>query len=120
MNLTALSDCFKRQRLSGTPRDDVLENHNRRPLADAIQCLTTRWPGIGETATTDCPVFVLSAGWRSGSTLLQRMLMPECFIWGEPYGHACLLQSLADPLRCMTNDWPECFLLECRESRHCE
>ena len=35
------------------------------------------------------------------------MLMPECFIWGEPYGHSGMLQSLADPLRCMTADWPE-------------
>jgi hypothetical protein len=59
------------------------------------------------STSSERPVFVLAAGWRSGSTLLQRMLMPECFVWGEPYGHACMLQSLADPLRCITEDWPD-------------
>ncbi|MDA1050975.1 MAG: hypothetical protein O3C40_10910 [Planctomycetota bacterium] len=91
----------------GTPRVDVLANHNRRSLTDAIQCLAARWPDICATTTSERPVFVLAAGWRSGSTLLQRMLMPECFIWGEPYGHSGMLQSLADPLRCITEDWPE-------------
>ncbi|MDA1053774.1 MAG: sulfotransferase [Planctomycetota bacterium] len=80
--------------------------HNRRSLADAIRCLTVRWPDIGTTTTSECPVFVLAAGWRSGTTLLQRVLMPPCLIWGELYGHSGLLQSLADPLRCITDDWP--------------
>lgn len=40
----------------------------------------------------DCenPVFILSAGWRSGSTLLHRMIMADekVMIWGEPYAHS--------------------------------
>jgi len=76
-------------------------------LAAAIATIHARWPDLKQPTSTECPVFVLAAGWRSGSTLLQRMLMPECFIWGEPYGHSGMLQSLADPLRCMTADWPE-------------
>ncbi|MGD9857240.1 MAG: sulfotransferase [Planctomycetaceae bacterium] len=34
------------------------------------------------------PVFVLSAGWRSGSTLLQRLLCSghQTLLWGEPFG----------------------------------
>ncbi|MBX3440551.1 MAG: hypothetical protein KF861_23880, partial [Planctomycetaceae bacterium] len=34
------------------------------------------------------PIFILSAGWRSGSTLLQRLLCSDSqtLMWGEPYG----------------------------------
>ena len=80
---------------------------SRRGFANAVHLMRTRWPELNDAAPDDSPVFVLAAGWRSGSTLLQRMLMPECMIWGEPYGHACMLEHLAEPLRCMTNDWPE-------------
>lgn len=36
----------------------------------------------------DSPVFILSAGWRSGSTLLQRLICSDSrtLIWGEPFG----------------------------------
>ena len=80
---------------------------NHRTLAEAIELIHTRWPGLKNVSSTELPIFVLAAGWRSGSTLLQRMLMPRCLVWGEPYGHSCMLQNLADPLRCMTEDWPE-------------
>ena len=37
------------------------------------------------SATTERPIFVFSAGWRAGSTLLQRLLCshPDIMIWGE-------------------------------------
>ena len=43
------------------------------------------------------PVFVLSAGWRSGSTLVQRLLCsdPEILIWGEPFGDAIPVPRMA-------------------------
>ena len=44
--------------------------------------------------------------------------MPECFIWGEPYGHACMLQQLADPLRCITDDWPESHFFVSEDNRN--
>ncbi len=56
---------------------------SRLSIESGIRAIRRRWPEI----TNDCdehPVFILSAGWRSGSTMLQRMLMRECFIWGEP------------------------------------
>ncbi|MGF1630922.1 MAG: sulfotransferase [Kiloniellaceae bacterium] len=56
------------------------------------------------------PVFILSAGWRSGSTLLQRMVMaknPEIIIWGEPYAAASPIQTLADQLRPFSESWPD-------------
>jgi hypothetical protein len=41
-------------------------------------------------------VFVLSAGWRSGSTALQRLVISggAAFIWGEPYPTSRLLPRL--------------------------
>ncbi len=53
------------------------------------------------------PVFLLSASWRCGSTLLQRMLSQSCLMWGEPYGRGRLLDSLADLFRRITEQWPE-------------
>lgn len=96
----------------------MIDQDNRRTFAEAIETIRDRWPDALEGASADSPVFVLAAGWRSGSTLLQRMLMPECFVWGEPFGHACLIEQLADPIRCITNDWPEPhFLLTQNDDR---
>jgi hypothetical protein len=56
------------------------------------------------------PVFILSAGWRSGSTLLQRMVMannPDIIIWGEPYAAASPILALADQLRPFSDSWPD-------------
>lgn len=44
----------------------------------------------------DAPVFILAAGWRSGSTLLQRMCMEEYFMWGEPYGTSGTIPAMCD------------------------
>jgi hypothetical protein len=44
------------------------------------------------------PIFLLSAGWRSGSTLLQRLVNSsgQALIWGEPYSETGLVWRLAD------------------------
>lgn len=54
------------------------------------------------------PIFLLSAGWRSGSTLLQRLLMsdPEVLIWGEPYDECGIIQALADSMKAFRPGWP--------------
>ncbi len=41
------------------------------------------------------PIFVFSAGWRTGSTLVQRILCshPDIHIWGENHGVVGLLQQ---------------------------
>jgi hypothetical protein len=46
------------------------------------------------------PIFVLGAGWRTGSTLVQRMInaVPGVLIWGEPYHEGALVQRLAESL----------------------
>ena len=45
-------------------------------------------------SNSERPIFILSAGWRSGSTLLQRVLCshPDVMIWGE---NTALLHDLA-------------------------
>lgn len=58
----------------------------------------------------DQPVFVFSAGWRSGSTLLQRMLMhhnDKIVMWGEPYHLSNIFDGLANQFRAFTSDWPK-------------
>ena len=55
------------------------------------------------------PVFVFSAGWRSGSTLLQRMIMANnktILIWGEPFPHSNIHDGLTNQFRAFTHDWP--------------
>lgn len=55
------------------------------------------------------PIFLLSAGWRSGSTLLQRMIMEksgDILMWGEPFDHASIFDRMMDQLRCFTSSWP--------------
>lgn len=51
-----------------------------------------------ETADVEEPVFVLACGWRSGSTLLQRIIMTDeqVLIWGEPLGRLAPLTRLSD------------------------
>lgn len=55
--------------------------------------------GSGSDAEPDrsSPVFVLSAGWRSGSTLVQRLLCsdPDMLMWGEPFGDAIPVPRMA-------------------------
>ncbi len=54
-------------------------------------------PGPFDRADDDAPLFVLSAGWRSGSSLLQRMLSSDgrSLVWGEPYGDWAPIPRLA-------------------------
>ena len=77
-------------------------------LRDALDRLGSLVPAEDELPDDEpAPAFLLAAGWRSGSTLLQRALMPEVFLWGEPYGHACPIPALAETLRAFTASWPE-------------
>lgn len=55
------------------------------------------------------PIFILSAGWRSGSTLVQRLLMSNghTLIWGEPYDRLGIIQSLTRSLFAFSSEWPD-------------
>jgi hypothetical protein len=55
------------------------------------------------------PIFLLAAGWRSGSTLLQRCIMSDSkvLMWGEPYQESGLVQSMAAAASAFRGDWPK-------------
>lgn len=46
----------------------------------------------------EVPVFLLSTGWRAGSTLLQRVLVtdPRLLLWGEPLGEMTIVSRMAE------------------------
>jgi hypothetical protein len=48
----------------------------------------------------ESPIFLLATGWRSGSTLLQRILVtdPHVLMWGEPLGEMALVSEIAGML----------------------
>ncbi len=62
------------------------------------------------------PVFVLATSWRSGSTLLQRILVsnPQVLVWGEPLGRLAIVPRLAHALAGVSSDWPppDCWIGE--------
>ncbi len=53
-----------------------------------------------ENSETESPIFLLATGWRSGSTLLQRILVtdPSVLLWGEPLGEMAMLSGMAGML----------------------
>ena len=62
----------------------------------------------GEPDDQEAPIFLLSAGWRSGSTLLQRLIMSDSrvLMWGEPYDECGMIQALANTLQAFRPGWP--------------
>ena len=56
----------------------------------------------------DQPIFLLSAGWRAGSTLLQRLIMsdPSVLMWGEPYDECGVVQRMSEMLKAFRPGWP--------------
>ncbi|WP_293335475.1 sulfotransferase [Microcoleus sp. CAWBG58] len=73
----------------------------------ALKNFSVRWPNIKSNCDSS-PVFIFSAGWRSGSTLLQRLVMSSgsIIVWGEPYGRAGLIDHLSSPLKSITDTYP--------------
>lgn len=54
------------------------------------------------------PIFICATGWRTGSTLLQRLVMSsgEALIWGEPYSDTMPSHALFSHLRAFKSDYP--------------
>jgi hypothetical protein len=81
-----------------------------RELPRRLEDVAARWPAAeDEPLPCEDPIFVLAAGWRSGSTLLQRMLVadPTALVWGEPHDRSRIVQSLSDQWRPFTGEWPK-------------
>lgn len=81
-------------------------------LSNSISIINQRWPGISDDNVNnqdqERPVFIFSAGWRSGSTLLQRLLISsgEVLLWGEPLGDAAFLPRMGYSLQKVSAQWP--------------
>jgi len=83
--------------------------HSERVSA-ALAIVRGRWPDASQNSTdTESPVFLLSAGWGSGSTLLQRLITSASgvLIWGEPHDHAIPVHRLAQMLAPISDKWPK-------------
>lgn len=80
---------------------------NGPTLASAMQVLNQRLPPPAEDDLEE-PIFLLSAGWRSGSTLMQRLIMSDrrVLMWGEPYDECGLIQAMASSMRAFRPAWP--------------
>jgi hypothetical protein len=75
-------------------------------IASGLAALEARY--TAPEGDTVAPIFLLSAGWRSGSTLLQRLVMSDkrVLIWGEPYDECGPIQAMADTLKAFRPGWP--------------
>lgn len=75
-------------------------------ISGGLDALSTLAPPPQEDASS--PIFLLSAGWRSGSTLLQRLVMSDkrVLIWGEPYDECGPIQAMAQTMRAFRPGWP--------------
>lgn len=80
---------------------------NEPTITEGMDSLRRRF-GVPEMEGANQPVFLLSAGWRSGSTLTQRLLASggKLLMWGEPYDHCGLIRTLAGSLRPFGEPWP--------------
>lgn len=79
-------------------------------LTEALRHIRRRWPDACPQADDEpAPVFILAAGWGSGSTLLQRLILSsgEVAVWGEPFDIAVPIQRLSLGIAAVREDWPE-------------
>lgn len=101
---------YLRSALRGTPR--ALREHEalvaeHRGVATGLAQLAQVCPPLPAEGD-DAPIFLLSAGWRAGSTLLQRLIMsdPAVLMWGEPYDECGVVQRMAEMLKAFRPGWP--------------
>ncbi len=76
-------------------------------IVSGVETLLATCPPA-DAGDDEAPIFLLSAGWRSGSTLLQRLIMSDkdVLIWGEPYDECGMIQALADTTKAFRAGWP--------------
>jgi hypothetical protein len=77
-------------------------------ITNALRYLRIRTSEEPNDFDLERPVFLLSAGWRSGSTLLQRLIISsgEVAMWGEPLGESAIVARLAYTLAPICDRWP--------------
>jgi hypothetical protein len=80
----------------------------RPTLPVAIESFARRCELHSPSTLQDGPIFIFGAGWRCGSTWLQRIVMSSgrVLVWGEPFDRSCIVQTMASQLLPITKDWP--------------
>lgn len=70
-------------------------------VSNALEALKQRVDQSAIARENSAPVFVLASSWRSGSTLLQRLIIAggDILVWGEPYFRSAYVQRLTDAIR---------------------
>ena len=99
---------------------DLISDAER--VSTGVKGLETRFPHIDSNKSTtnasvsERPIFVLSAGWGSGSTLVQRLIISskDALIWGEPLDISATVHRMSNTLIPFRPEWPpqEHFLPE--------
>ena len=79
-------------------------------VGDGVEAYKKRFQR-NEEFTAESPVFIFSAGWGCGSTLLQRLLISsgELTIWGEPVDEAGPVMRMADSMSAIREHWPPAY-----------
>jgi hypothetical protein len=104
-----LSELGKRlRRLMVEPREDRSE----LPEVADIRSALAQFPSSTDCEAPDVteqPVFLLATGWRTGSTLMQRILMtdPRLLLWGEPLGRMALIPRVTEAVCALCQEWPK-------------
>jgi hypothetical protein len=77
-------------------------------LGQALDAIVGRWGAALGGSKADTPIFVLGAGWRCGSTWLQRLIMSsgQALVWGEPFDRSGLVQTTSSQLLPLGENWP--------------
>lgn len=74
-------------------------------VPEALAAFSERWPAC---EPDDRPILLLGSAWRSGSTLLQRIVTGggDALVWGEPWHRADLVHRLAESVQAIGGTWP--------------
>jgi hypothetical protein len=79
-----------------------------KQLTESIAALHMGAPdSVDGERDTEAPIFLLSTYMRSGSTLLQRILVtdPRVLLWGEPFGEMDLVARIAEMVSHSISPW---------------
>jgi len=83
------------------------KQQSAQSIGEAIATIQSRWP-ISVENDPEHPIFILASGWRSGSTLLQRIVNSDdtIMLWGEPFPDSNFVQNMASSLRPFQSAYP--------------
>jgi hypothetical protein len=90
-----------RREFSAWARADEWTHPKAERLSESLAVLRALAPDAVDGASdAEAPIFLLSTGWRAGSTLLQRILVtdPRLLLWGEPLGETVLVSRITEML----------------------